>query len=57
MLLIKQEVEPTELSQGAIAQGIRNELECITNNTLANVVRQVRFSSKIGLFLVRLHRE
>ena len=42
MPLIKREVEPTELSRGAIAPGIRNELECVTNNTLANVVRQVR---------------
>lgn len=42
MPLIKREVEPTELSRGSIAPGIRNELECVTNNTLANVIRQVR---------------
>ncbi len=41
MPLIKRAVEPEALSRGAIAPGIRNELECVTNNTLANVVRQV----------------
>ena len=51
MPLIKREVEPTELSRGAISQGIRNELECVTNNTLANVVRQVRYYRDLELFV------
>ena len=41
MPLIKHWVQPCDLSRGAVAQGIRNELECVTNNTLANVIRQL----------------
>ena len=46
MPLIKRRIEPTELSRAHIGQGIRNELECVTNNTLANVIRQLSSLSK-----------
>ena len=29
-----------------MAQGVRNELECVTNNTLSNVIRQLSSLSK-----------
>ena len=46
MPLIKRMIEPNELSRAHIDQGIRNELECVTNNTLANVIRQLSSLSK-----------
>ncbi len=41
MPLIKRNIEPVDLSRSVVAPGIRNELECVTNNTLANVIRQL----------------
>ncbi|CAH1798507.1 unnamed protein product [Owenia fusiformis] len=41
MPLVKRVVEPSHLSRGIVAKGIQNELECVTNNTLANVIRQL----------------
>ena len=46
MPLIKRAVQPIELSRAHVAQGVRNELECVTNNTLANVIRQLSSLSK-----------
>ena len=46
MPLIKRTVEPVELSRSSIAPGVRNELECVTNNTLANVIRQLSSLSR-----------
>ena len=41
MPLIKRNIEPVDLSRSSLAPGIRNELECVTNNTLANVIKQL----------------
>ena len=46
MPLIKRAIEPTQLSRAAIGKGVRNELECVTNNTLANVIRQLSSLSR-----------
>ncbi|XP_071956096.1 actin-binding protein WASF3-like isoform X2 [Antedon mediterranea] len=46
MPLIKRHVEPVHLSRGTIDKGIRNELECVTNSTLAGVIRQLSNLSK-----------
>ncbi|XP_013410911.1 wiskott-Aldrich syndrome protein family member 2 isoform X2 [Lingula anatina] len=46
MPLIKREVQPVNLSRGSIAKGIHNELECVTNNSLANVIHQLSSLSK-----------
>ena len=46
MPLIKRIIEPVDLSRSSVAPGIRNELECVTNNTLANVIRQLSSLSK-----------
>ena len=46
MPMIKRMIEPVELSRARIEPGIRNELECVTNNTLSNVIRQLSSLSK-----------
>ena len=46
MPVIKRSIEPAELSRTKIDQRIHNELECVTNNTLANVIRQLSSLSK-----------
>ena len=46
MPMIKRSIEPAELSRTKIDQRINNELECVTNNTLANVIRQLSSLSK-----------
>lgn len=46
MPLIKRGIEPVNLSRGDVAPGVKNELECVTNNTLANVIRQLSSLSK-----------
>ena len=37
----KRTVEPVRLSQVQVPRGIPNELECVANHTLANVIRQL----------------
>ncbi|XP_033118546.1 wiskott-Aldrich syndrome protein family member 3-like isoform X2 [Anneissia japonica] len=46
MPLIKRHVEPVHLSRTVISRGIKNELECVTNNTLSGVIRQLSNLSK-----------
>ena len=46
MPLIKRHIEPENLSRSPVPQGIKNELEFVTNNTLANVIRQISSLSK-----------
>lgn len=41
MPLIKRTVQPVHLSRGAAVAGTPNELECVTNHTLSNVIRQL----------------
>ena len=41
MPLIKREVEPILVSRVDIGRDIRNELECVTNYTLASIIRQL----------------
>ena len=46
MPLIKRSIEPAELSRTKVGPGVQNELECVTNNTLASVIRQLSSLSK-----------
>ncbi|XP_078001391.1 actin-binding protein WASF3-like [Glandiceps talaboti] len=46
MPLIKRQVDPTHLSRGVVSDRITNELECVTNNTLAGVIKQLSSLSK-----------
>ena len=46
MPLIKRNVEPVDLCRSRVPPGINNELECVTNTTLANIIRQLSSLSK-----------
>ena len=41
MPLVKREIEPVHVSRVPVAQGVQNELEYMTNSSLANVIRQL----------------
>ncbi|KAI1895746.1 hypothetical protein AGOR_G00109780 [Albula goreensis] len=46
MPLVKRNVEPRHLCHTALPGGIRSELECVTNFSLANTIRQLSSLSK-----------
>uniref|UniRef100_A0A3B4ZPJ0 Wiskott-Aldrich syndrome protein family member 3-like n=1 Tax=Stegastes partitus TaxID=144197 RepID=A0A3B4ZPJ0_9TELE len=46
MPLVKRNIEPRHLCHGAVPDGIGNELECVTNNTLSAIIRQLSSLSK-----------
>lgn len=46
MPLVKRSIEPRHLCHSAVPDGIGNELECVTNNTLSAVIRQLSSLSK-----------
>ncbi|XP_066532728.1 actin-binding protein WASF1 isoform X2 [Hoplias malabaricus] len=46
MPLVKRSIEPRHLCHTALPRGIKNELECVTNISLANVIRQLSSLSK-----------
>ncbi|XP_026225880.1 wiskott-Aldrich syndrome protein family member 3-like [Anabas testudineus] len=46
MPLVKRNIEPWHLCHGAVPDGIGNELECVTNNTLSAIIRQLSSLSK-----------
>ncbi|XP_054899991.1 actin-binding protein WASF3 [Poeciliopsis prolifica] len=46
MPLIKRNIEPRHLCRGAVPDGIGNELECVTNNSLSAIIRQLSSLSK-----------
>ncbi|KAM8898766.1 actin-binding protein WASF3-like [Spinachia spinachia] len=41
MPLLKRNIQPRHLCQGAVPDGIGDELECVTNNTLSAIIRQL----------------
>uniref|UniRef100_A0A3Q3EF84 Wiskott-Aldrich syndrome protein family member n=1 Tax=Labrus bergylta TaxID=56723 RepID=A0A3Q3EF84_9LABR len=41
MPLVKRNIEPRHLCHSAVPDGIGNELECVTNNTLSTIIRQL----------------
>ncbi|XP_073483166.1 actin-binding protein WASF1 isoform X2 [Aquarana catesbeiana] len=47
MPLVKRNIDPRHLCHTALPRGIKNELECVTNISLANIIRQL--SSLISL--------
>ena len=58
MPLVKRLIEPVDVSRGVIASSVRNELECVTNCTLANVVLQLSNLSRLAEDLFsELHRD
>ncbi|XP_026184606.1 wiskott-Aldrich syndrome protein family member 3 [Mastacembelus armatus] len=46
MPLVKRNIEPRHLCHGAVPDGVGNELECVTNNTLSAIIRQLSSLSK-----------
>uniref|UniRef100_A0A8C3XAB0 Wiskott-Aldrich syndrome protein family member n=1 Tax=Catagonus wagneri TaxID=51154 RepID=A0A8C3XAB0_9CETA len=46
MPLVKRNIEPRHLCRGALPEGITSELECVTNSTLAAVIRQLSSLSR-----------
>lgn len=46
MPLIKRSVNPTELSRGKLADGLKSELEAVSVNTLCGIMRQLSSISK-----------
>ncbi|XP_062262146.1 actin-binding protein WASF3-like isoform X1 [Platichthys flesus] len=46
MPLVKRNIKPRHLCHGAVPEGIGSELECVTNNTLSAIIRQLSSLSK-----------
>ncbi|KAI4881720.1 hypothetical protein NFI96_026562 [Prochilodus magdalenae] len=46
MPLVKRNIEPRHLCRGALPEGIGSELECVMNNTLSAIIRQLSSLSK-----------
>ncbi|MBN3274252.1 WASF1 protein, partial [Polyodon spathula] len=46
MPLVKRNIEPRHLCHTVLPRGIKNELECVTNVSLANIIRQLSSLSK-----------
>ncbi|XP_047463120.1 wiskott-Aldrich syndrome protein family member 3 [Mugil cephalus] len=46
MPLVKRNIEPRHLCHSAVPEGIGSELECVTNNTLSAIIRQLSSLSK-----------
>lgn len=46
MPLVKRNIEPRHLCHAALPDGIGSELECVTNNTLSAIIRQLSSLSK-----------
>ncbi|XP_031437585.1 wiskott-Aldrich syndrome protein family member 1 isoform X3 [Clupea harengus] len=46
MPLVKRSIEPRHLCKTVLPRSIKNELECVTNISLANVIRQLSSLSK-----------
>ncbi|KAK6323468.1 hypothetical protein J4Q44_G00058070 [Coregonus suidteri] len=41
MPLVKRSIEPRHLCRGAVPDGVTSELECVTNSTLAAIIKQL----------------
>lgn len=46
MPLVKRNIEPRHLCHGTVPDRVGNELECVTNNTLSAIIRQLSSLSK-----------
>ncbi|XP_062841426.1 wiskott-Aldrich syndrome protein family member 3b [Trichomycterus rosablanca] len=46
MPLVKRNIEPRHLCRGALPVGVGSELECVMNNTLSAIIRQLSSLSK-----------
>ncbi|KAK6299633.1 hypothetical protein J4Q44_G00296660 [Coregonus suidteri] len=46
MPLVKRNIDPRHLCRGALPEGVGSELECVMNNTLSSIIRQLSSLSK-----------
>lgn len=46
MPLVKRNIDPRHLCRGELPEGIGSELECVMNNTLSAIIRQLSSLSK-----------
>ncbi|NXS01779.1 WASF3 protein, partial [Oxylabes madagascariensis] len=51
MPLVKRNIEPRHLCRGALPEGITSELECVTNSTLAAIIRQLSSLMENGCYV------
>ncbi|CAL8235001.1 unnamed protein product [Arctogadus glacialis] len=57
MPLVKRNIEPRHLCRGELPDGIDSELECVMNNTLSAIIRQLSsLKSGVVLFTSRLRK-
>ena len=46
MPMVKRAIEPSDISQRQLDTEVKNELECVANNTLACIIQQLSSLSK-----------
>ena len=51
---IKRTADPVQVSRRPVDPAVRDELECMTNNTLANVIRELSSLSRSAFFVTTL---
>lgn len=54
MPLVKRNIEPRHLCRGALPDGVTSELECVTNSTLAAIIKQLGSLSKYPLVVKQM---
>lgn len=52
MPLVKRTIEPKHLCRGALPDGVTNELECVTNSTLAAIIKQLGGLSRFSFSVI-----
>jgi len=58
MPLVKRTVEPKHISRVVVETSVHNELECVSNTTLANMIRQLSaLSAHAEDLFTELHHE
>lgn len=55
MPLVKRNIEPRHLCRGALPDGVTSELECVTNSTLAAIIKQLGSLSEYPVVSRRVH--
>lgn len=55
MPLVKRNIEPRHLCRGALPDGVTSELECVTNSTLAAIIKQLGSLSEYLQLKAQLH--
>jgi len=58
MPLVKRTIEPTHISRVVVEKDTHNDLECVSNSTLANMIRQLSsLSAHAEDLFTELHHE